>query len=460
MKRLIWISSFSYLLIGLAHVIIGSIMPVLLDHYHVNYSAGGNLIFAQFTGFLVGVLVSPWLIGKLGKRNSLVLAVGVLALAELAYTFLPPWNLMYLIGACAGFGFGMVEAIIGTLIIAAAADNAAVEMSRLEVFFGIGALVMPLVSGWLIESGAWRFGFLLISIISLVMMNFWVKSRFGALDPVLSERGATGKWKEHKKEKGKERGEEGNRGSAGHPAASVSKKGWSVLYQGAQRFLLAVFVLYFFVYVGTEMSFVNFMPSLMIEKSGATEAVASFSVTLFWLAMSIGRMYGGILAKKIGYARYIVSGITVALLFMALFNFTSSRTVLFLFIIVIGLFMSGLFSISLVYATSLLSGSEETTPSLLIASGGIGGAVLPLLVGHSMDSFGAQTSGWLLTAVLGLLLVLGAAAILIEWSRRANAAKSGAAAQAAQTGQSAQAAPTAQSSQAHASQTAKSGTPR
>lgn len=399
-------------MIGLAHVIIGSIMPVLLDKYGVDYSAGGNLIFAQFAGFLVGVLVSPWLISRLGKRYSLVLAIAVMGLAELIYTFLPPWGFMYVTGACAGFGFGMVEAIIGTLIIAAAADNAAVAMSRLEVFFGVGALVMPLISGWLIESGSWRFGFLLIAVFAVFMLAFWLRGRFGNLDQVLDERA----------EKTAIKVDEPNGAGAEGAAGKRPSGSWVSRYRGVQRALALVFLCYFFVYVGAEMSFANFLPSLMIEKSGTAEAIASFSVTLFWLAMSIGRIYGGMLAQKIGYATYIVWGIVVALLFMSLFNFTHNQTVLFLFIVIIGLFMSGLFSISLVYATKLLPGNEETTPSLLIAAGGVGGAVLPLLLGHSMDSFGAIVSGWLLAVFMGLLLLLGTAAILID--RFKNAAPS------------------------------------
>lgn len=62
MKKLIWIGCLSYFVIGLAHVVLGSILPVLLQHYDQNYSAGGELIFSQFAGFLAGVLVSPCLI--------------------------------------------------------------------------------------------------------------------------------------------------------------------------------------------------------------------------------------------------------------------------------------------------------------------------------------------------------------------------------------------------------------
>lgn len=76
MKKLIWIGCLSYFVIGLAHVVLGSILPVLLNHYDQNYSAGGELIFSQFAGFLAGVLVSPFLNRRFGKRGGIVIATG------------------------------------------------------------------------------------------------------------------------------------------------------------------------------------------------------------------------------------------------------------------------------------------------------------------------------------------------------------------------------------------------
>lgn len=69
MKKLIWIGCLSYFVIGLAHVVLGSILPVLLQHYDQNYSAGGQLIFSQFAGFLAGVLISPYSIAVLGNEE-------------------------------------------------------------------------------------------------------------------------------------------------------------------------------------------------------------------------------------------------------------------------------------------------------------------------------------------------------------------------------------------------------
>ncbi|OMC98389.1 MFS transporter [Paenibacillus sp. FSL R5-0636] len=386
MKKLIWIGCLSYFVIGLAHVVLGSILPVLLQHYDQNYSAGGELIFSQFAGFLAGVLVSPLLNRRFGKRGGILIATSLLIVAEVAYAFLPPWGWMYFIAVAAGFGFGMIEAVIGTIIIGAVTEGTAIAMSRLEVLFGIGALVMPLIASPLIAAGAWRLAFLIVAAFSLISLILWARGHFGNLQRMLDERASV----------------QGADNS--HSSSSRSNKKFP--YKGKQWILLGIFIVFFFLYVGTEMSLVNFMPAIFIAKLGMTESTAALTVTFFWLAMSTGRLFAGVIAEKISYRVYILSSCLLTLLLLTLFPFTDNRMTAFIVILLLGLFMSGIFSIALVFSSKMLPGTEESTPSIMIASGGVGGALLPLFTGWSMDHLEvAQTAGLLATFAAFLFLL-------------------------------------------------------
>ncbi|MFU1797929.1 MFS transporter [Paenibacillus azoreducens] len=392
MKRLIWIGCLSYFLIGLAHVVLGSVLPVLLEHYGREYSQGGTLIFTQFAGFLAGVLVSPILNRRFGKRGGLLIAISLLCAAELTYMLLPPWGLLYPIALCAGFGFGMIEAVIGTIIIAAIKDKTAVAMSRLEVFFGVGAMIMPLIASGLITQGWWRFSFLVISLFALVTFLFWSKSSFGEIDAALKAKTS----------------------AAGADSAGTSSGKKPFPYQGKSFGILLMFILFFFLYVGTEMSLANFMPAILIEKIGMKEAGAALSVTCFWIAMSVGRIFAGTVAERIHYRVYVLVSCIVTLGLLAVFPFTSNIWSSFAVILLLGLFMSGIFSITLVFASKLLAGSEESTPSILIAAGGVGGAILPLFTGWSMDHLHANQTSWLLALFTLFMVLLSFAAFRIE----------------------------------------------
>ncbi|WHY19846.1 MFS transporter [Paenibacillus sp. G2S3] len=388
MKKLIWIGCLSYFVIGLAHVVLGSILPVLLKHYDQNYSAGGQLIFSQFAGFLAGVLVSPLLNRRFGKRGGIIIATALLLTAEIAYAFLPPWGWMYVIAVAAGFGFGMIEAVIGTIIIGAVTEGTAIAMSRLEVLFGIGALVMPLIASPLIATGAWRLAFLIVAGFSLISLILWGRGHFGNLQRILDERAPR------------------KVSVTSHSSQSSTQ----LPYKGKQWILLGIFILFFFLYVGTEMSLVNFMPAIFIAKLGMTESAAALTVTFFWLAMSTGRLFAGVIAEKISYRVYILSSCLLTLLLLTLFPFTENRVAAFIVILLLGLFMSGIFSIALVFSSKMLPGAEESTPSIMIAAGGVGGALLPLFMGWSMDHLKvAQTAG-LLAGFAAFLFLLSIAA--------------------------------------------------
>ncbi|MGG4220736.1 MFS transporter [Paenibacillus jamilae] len=389
MKRLLWIGSLSYFLIGLAHVVVGSLLPVLLEHYGRSYTDGGSLIFAQFSGFLAGVLLSPWLARNFGKRRSLVFALLLLCAAEVLYSILPPWGWLYVVGAVAGFGFGMVETVIGTIVIGGITQGTGAAMSRLEVFFGIGALAMPAIASQFIALGWWRLAFPIISLFAAVATIAWLRGSFGTLDALLDEQ-------EHRSDN------HNSTNSLNSPMEKASKSSpignWK---------LLALFIVFFFIYVGTEMSLANFLPSMFIERLGLTQAEAALSVTCFWLAMAFGRLFTGYIADRYGYGVFVALSSLAAALLLCVFPLIQGTAGAFVLIVLLGLGMSGIFSIALVFASKMMPGTEESTTSLLIGAGGVGGALLPLWLGNSMDRGGAVASAWLLAGFACILCLLG-----------------------------------------------------
>lgn len=389
MKKIIWIGCLSYFLIGLAHVVLGSVLPVLLQHYGKEYSEGGTLIFAQFAGFLVGVLLSPSINRRMGKRNTLLLSIAVLLAAELLYAALPPWGFLYAIAPAAGFGFGVIEAVIGTIIISAIKEKSAIAMSRLEVLFGVGAMLMPLVASLLISAGYWRFSFAVIAVFAAVAFVLWQRGSFGELSRVLDEKEA--------------------KTTAGE--AQVR----SFVYRGKDRVALVLFIVFFFIYVGTEMSLANFMPAMFISKLGMNEASAALSVTCFWIAMSFARLFAGYIAEKFRYKVYLLYSCFATVILFAVLPLAGQVWSSFAVVLLLGLAMSGIFSIALVFVSKLIPGSEETTPSLMIASGGVGGAVLPLVTGWSLDHMTVNLSIWMLAVFsAGLLAIM---AVAYRWER-------------------------------------------
>lgn len=390
MKKIIALGCLSYLLIGLAHVVIGSLLEELIAHYQIDYNKGSQLIFNQFAGFLAGVLLTPWLIRIVGRRSTLLIALGTLAVAETVYSLLPPWEIMLIASPVAGFGFGIVEAALGALIIGFVEKDRSSALSMLEVFFGIGALLMPLVAGLLIYLGQWRWSFPVVAAVALLAFVLWALMPFGKATTIL-----------------KRNEEEARKARPRYPKASLP--------------ILAAMILFFLCYVGLEMSIVHFLPSLLIEGVGATTETATLGITAFWTTMVVGRFFAGRLGDRFGYARYLIvcgSGMLVCLI---LFPFFTTLWLSFAVILLLGLAAAGMFAIGLIYANDRIPGMTERTTSLLVAAGGIGGAFLPRLSGWTMNAFPPSATLALLIALSFLLIALVAASeiyIRIQSGRR------------------------------------------
>jgi FHS family glucose/mannose:H+ symporter-like MFS transporter len=174
---------------------------------------------------------------------------------------------------------------------------------------------------------------------------------------------------------------------------------------------------FFALYVGLEMSLVNFLPPIAMEKMNLDPATAAIGVTCFWAAMTAGRAYCGVLADHWGRRRYLLAHCGAGLLFMAGLSLAGSLPAYYFAASALGLALSGLFGIALVFANEQAPGNEQKTTSLLVASGGIGGAFVPLFTGWWMDRFHAVAAPPMLTVLAALVLVI--LLVLVALSRRA-----------------------------------------
>jgi len=379
---IVWLGCLSYLLIGLAHVVLGSVLEELIGYYNLDYSQGSQLIFNQFAGFLFGVLVTPWLLRRFGRKRTLFIALTALTVAEAIYSFLPPWGWMLAIGPIAGFGFGMIEAAIGALIIEFVTENKATAMSRLEVAFGVGALLMPALAGLLIRYGDWEWSFPFVASVSFITLLAWWRMPLGAAHNLMNDSSTNGTHRA--------------------PVPGYTRRTFVIL-------LLMIF--FFLIYVGAEMSFVHFVPSILIENIGVQPSVATTGITAFWATMIVGRLFAGVLAERFGYVKYLIVSCIGMIAFLILFAFSSQLWVSLAAILLIGLFMAGMFAIALLFVNARIPGMTERTTSLTVAAGGVGGALVPRMMGWTMDTFSLSVTYGILigSAVLLLVLVVAAA---------------------------------------------------
>lgn len=385
MNRLLWMGCLCYVITGFTLVIVGSVLPEFLEFYSKGYSDGGLLVLIQFLGLLGGVLSMPVSSRLLGRRGTVVLGLFLLSV-ETCFLAAPPWPLTMPILFVAGFGAGLVEASIGALVLLAVRDRPAAAMSRLEVTFAIGALAMPFLVSWLIIRQAWIWAFPVLGLSALLLAVVWVFMPFGELDRSL-RRGA----------------EFADRSADGQPEPNATQTS----SQGGNGTNLTVFVLcalFFLLYGGSEASLIHFMPSVLIEDRGATSSAASLVVSTYWIGMVIGRAVTGLLADRFGYHRFLLVSTSGAFFVLVALAIGGSLAGGFVLSFLVGVFMSGMFAIALIFANRQMPGQTDRSTSLLMAVNGLGGAFLPYLAGWTMENFPVSATVWLLAGCMGLML--------------------------------------------------------
>ncbi|MDN8587600.1 MFS transporter [Paenibacillus sp. 11B] len=375
MRRIFALSCGFYLLIGITSVVLGALLPVLLTHYERGYSDGGFLLFLQFLGFLVGVLVAPSMTVRIGRKSMLTIALICIVAAYAVLGFLPSWSVVLLLTILVGFGSGIIEPSVGAFTIEFTENQKAVAMSKLDVFFALGALLIPAVAALYIWLDLWHLTFYTVSALSLVLMLLWVTMPTSAASYL------------------KQAGEN----TASHTAGRAR-------YSRKHLGLLTIFVIFFFIYMGLELGLMNFLPSILVERLQLQESVASLSVSILWIAMIIGRLFSGKIAEAVNYMPFLIWSTVGTLLFAVAMVFVTGQWATYVLIFGTGLFMSGLFCIALVYANLLIPGMTERTTSILIASGGIGGAILQYVTGWSMSAWPVVNTIWILAGFCLILL--------------------------------------------------------
>ncbi|MBW7455483.1 MFS transporter, partial [Paenibacillus sepulcri] len=174
MARLVFLGCVAYFVVGLGQLVVGAVMEPMVHAYGIHYGDGGQLVMNSFLGGMVGVLLAPWMIRRIGKKPLLLLALGIIVAGEAVYALQPPWGWMLSAAPFAGYGLGTMEAIVSAFIIGASAGNANVAMSRVEVFFGVGALLMPFAVAALIASGHWVAAFGVVGGMAIVTLVLWL----------------------------------------------------------------------------------------------------------------------------------------------------------------------------------------------------------------------------------------------------------------------------------------------
>jgi fucose permease len=370
-RRAVLVSYAAFVLVGVSAGTSGVLLPSQMTSYGVDRATIGILFFASSAGYFLGGMSTGALVGRLGGRGALAANALAFALADLYLASRPPFAAFLAAQLVAGYAAGVLES--GLNVYLTAQPGATTLLNRLHAFFGVGALIGPPLAAWILGFASWAAVYLVVALACALLAAAFLLA-FPRHEPEPEPEPEPGP-------------------AVPAPVAPAAARpgggttGAALRDHGVQlgSAMLAV-------YVGVELSVGNWGFSYLVQARGLPEALAGYTVSGYWLGLTLGRFLISPLAARLGAT-------TSGMMYACLTGITAAATLAWLLPSAPACVALGLlgFFLGPVFPTTMAIAAQLTRPRLVPAAIGImnaastvGGSVLPWLAGAIAQSAGLR----------------------------------------------------------------------
>lgn len=366
---------FAYFSLGVALIMLGSVLPVLKSDYALNYQVGGMLLSVQSIGYAVAGLGAGFLPLYLGLKKSFILLTSgtCIGMGMLLASGNPVWLLiaMGLIGISKGAVTNYNNQIMTEL-----AEGDAGPLNLMHAFFAIGACLAPLivlVCGKIDASG-WRLAVFLSAAAVGVGLIAMFRMKMQDTEPT----------QEHSENKTK------------------------VSYGFFKEKIFWITMLICFFYQGIEGTMMGWLTSFFVDSHVMTDSFAQVVTSTLWIALLIGRVSCSRLAAKFKPSQMILAMAIGQFVFLTMLVTSHSFVGMMIATIGLGLSMSGMYGTSVSNAGDLFT-RYPVCMGFFVLMTSSGAVVAPAVVGAVANASNMRLgiSCLLLAAVALVVMALG-----------------------------------------------------
>lgn len=351
------------LIFGIVLTTLGAILPSVIGKFGVDKTVAGSLMFLLTLGILIGSLVFGPIVDRYGYKSLLSICAALIFLGLEGVAFATHFWMLRMAAFIIGFGGGVINGGTNALVADITQEAKSASLSILGVFFGLGAIGVPLLLGSLLNVLSYEFILAGVGIIVLLPLLFFLYLRFP----------------KPKQEQG-----------------FPIRQSLNLL----KDIPLILFGLILFFESGMEITIGSWTALFFSEEMSIEAGKAVLFLSFYWLGMVLMRLLLGYLLKTFSpviiqffYIAIALTGTLALLLWSSLFFALAG-----LFLIGCG-FAAG-FPVMLGYVGNIYSRLSGTAFSIVFVVALLGGMTLPYLTGIVADSYGLRVS--FITVLVGL----------------------------------------------------------
>lgn len=376
---IIGLAFLSFISLGLPDGLMGVAWPSIRAYFKLPLDALSSMLVMFTLGFLITSFNSGKLLSHINVGLLLGIGCSLTAISLLAYAFAPVWMMMVAFAFVLGIGAALIDS---GLNIYAAKNFTARVVNWLHACYGIGATLGPTIMVGVFKLGyPWQRAYILVGVGQLLLVICFISSfkLWNSSQSIIVE-------------------VEPVENNSQNRSQNIRITTRETLSKPIVWFSMIVF----FIYTGIEATAGAWVFSLFTEARSIPANIAGIWVSIYWGALTMGRLISGLIAHRIAHQKMIRATMIGIALSAALIWSNLSPIVSFLALALMGLLCAPIFP-TLISTTPERLGRDHVANGIgfQIAAAVSGQSLIPSLIGFLANKISLEIIGpALLTAAI------------------------------------------------------------
>jgi fucose permease len=358
---------------GLILLLVGPLLPSLMEAYSIGESTAGLLLSLGSIGFVAGPLFAGALIDRVNVRAALLAGLGIEILTLALFGVAPAFWVAVAANLLIHLGASFVETSANVMpTLRRSTRSAHAVMNLVHMFFSVGAFAGPLLIGlYLDATGEWR-PVLFYALVPTGALFAWsLAVRFPR--------------RKHTDDR------------PPHPFANLG-----TVIRMPHAILGAVSLL---LYVGAEVGISSWVVYYLQRELGLTTVASAAGLSILWAAILVGRLANSILGNRLSSRTLVTASGIGGAIGTAAFVLTQSAVPAYLLLGWTGLCLAGVFPNVMAELNNKSPGHTGTVTAVMAIGAASGAALFQWIVGAMAETVGIRTA-FLVPAAIQILVVV------------------------------------------------------
>lgn len=365
------------LMFGMVLISLGSTLPELITRFNLNNLDRGTLATLLPFGILAGSLIFGPIVDRYGYKNLLILCAAIVLLGFEGIAFGKTLSVVQICIFLIGFGGGVLNGGTNALVADISTGSRSANLSILGVFFGIGALGMPLVLGVLSKSLTQHTIIAVLGALMVIPILYFVSVEFP---------------------------------SPKQPQGFPLKQGIGMIKDPT----LMLFAMMLFFQSGLEGIANDWSAQYLIETIKVPREQALYALTCFVIGLTVTRLLLGTFLRHAAPKRVLQISIVIAAIGAAVLMTAKDYPMAVCGLVLLGIGFAAAFPVILGMIGDLYSKASGTAFSIAFVLALIGNMIINKTMGYAAHEYGIKVFSVLLLTALAFLSLL-----LVVATRRA-----------------------------------------